>query len=290
LHWQAPSQQEKNMIRSILLAMLGAVALGLSAGHTNAQATVSEVFVKQAPVPAPDKPSVDIQVRYRALLAMQDALADSAKDIDANNQMLNKYLDEQKFTAGYEANFVKMKHKVEDEIPISFNEALGITLSDVQANPARYADYNVPEKMNENQYQAQRAMVVDKWNELMPQLMRAGAKAYYIESQGKWDAFLGWLDVQAETQKREYDAQMAKRKAEVAAQAQKDYDASKKRMFELAEQRKKEQNARMQQQWDNRMAEYNAVTNRVIANRSRFYSYGYWRDARWRRTVGGYYY
>ena len=263
------------MNRPILLAILAAVALGLSTGFALAQATVSEVFVKQAPVPAPDKPSMDIQVRYRALLAMQDALSESGKDIDANNQMLNKYLEEQKFTAGYEANFVQMKHKVEDEIPISFNEALGITLSDVQANPARYADYSVPEKLSENQYQAQRAMVVDKWNQLMPQLMRAGAKAFYIESQGKWDGFLGWLDVQSETQQREYDAMMAKRKADVAAQAQKDYDASKKRMFELSEQRRKEQAARVQQQWDNRMAEYNAVTNRVIANRSRFYSSGY---------------
>lgn len=271
------------------LASLSVLALGLAASGAFAQSTVNDIFVKREPPPAPDRAEISLQDRYRAILAMQEALGEAGKDIDANNQMLNLYLKEQKMEEGYQNNFTKLRAKVQEQIPLTFNEALGITLADVQKNPSSYADFILPSKLDENQYSAQRAMVLDKWNQLMPELQRVGAKAYYIESQGKWDLFLGWLDVEVEKQEREYKEMMAKRKKDVAEKAQKEYDESKKRMYELQEKRKKEQAEELQRQWDRRMTEYQLDTQRIIANRSRFYSNGYWRDDRWRRNVVGFY-
>ena len=206
------------------------------------------------------------QIRYQAIMEIQDSLTEIKKQLDQKKVFLSEYMKEKNLTDAYRKSNTQASAAVK-KIPATFEQAVTAMTEDMKTQGSNYQYVNTPESADEleRQSNAQAKMTAGSFDRILRSLRSADRQKEFLHQQGQWDEFMDWVDAKVD-QKGEARQE---RTAKARVQAKKNETAKLK-----AEQDNRY--ARSDRRWNRGVQMYELGTDRTYADNSK-----YWADDRY---------
>jgi len=199
------------------------------------------------------------QVRYQAIMEIQDSLTEIKKQLDKKKVFLSEYIKDKNLTATYRKSGTQASAAVK-KIPATFEQAITAMTEDMKKHGSNYQYVNTPKNAEEleRQSNAQATLTNNSFSRILRSLRSASRQKEFLHQQGQWDEFMDWVDAKLEAK----GEARQERTAKAHVQAKKDQTAR------LAAE-KENRYFRSDRRWDRGVQMYELGTERTYADNSK---------------------
>jgi hypothetical protein len=215
------------------------------------------------------------QIRYQAIMEIQDSLTEIKKHLDQKKVFLSEYLKDKNLTAAYRKSGTQASAAVK-KIPGTLEQAITAMTEDMKKHGSNYQYVSTPANDDEleRQSNAQAKMTAGSFDRILRSLRSADRQKEFLHQQGQWDEFMDWVDAKVD---KEGEARQG-RTAKARVKAKEDQTARLK-----AEQENRY--FRSDRRWNRGVQMYELGTERTYADNSKYSNDRY--DNGWSRGRRG---
>ncbi|MBS0195202.1 MAG: hypothetical protein JSR77_00430 [Planctomycetes bacterium] len=232
-------------MRRILSASLAVLTIGLGSGHATGQSPPIDVKNLPAEIKSLSWKDIDLATvspleRCRALMLMNDVLAELGAQLTADADLMSQYIDVNNLGEKFAAI-----PPLADPSQLTMENGLQIAVALLRGPMAQssYATQHSGEQTSDlGAYeQLYRSNCQWKWPSMAADKMQVRSMTAFLQAQGKWAAYQAWAPGEVERQKELQKAEQAQRRAEQQAIQQQKAEERQQKLQEQQEQKKQQQ-------------------------------------------------